>query len=43
MNEDLVAHWGYDSEDGGLESYTLIAVELRNASHHLAPVVASIG
>ena len=41
-NEDLVAHWAYDDEDPDPEFYIPVAVELRNASKHFAPVIARL-
>ena len=41
-NGDLVAHWAYDEDDPEPEFYVPVAVEIRNASKHLAPVIASI-
>ena len=41
-NGDLVAYWAYDEEDPEPEFYIPVAVEIRNASKHLAPVIASL-
>ena len=41
-NGDLVAYWAYDEEDPEPEFYIPVAVELRNASKHLARVIAQI-
>ena len=41
-NGDLVAYWAYDEEDPEPEFYIPVAVELRNASKHLAPAIASL-
>ena len=41
-NGDLVAHWGYDEDDSEPEYYTPVAVELRNASKHLAEAITKI-
>ncbi len=41
-NGDLVAHWAYDDEDPEPEFYIPIAVELRNASKHLAAVIDAL-
>ena len=41
-NGDLVAHWGYDVDDPDPEGYVPVTVELRNASRHLASVIACI-
>lgn len=41
-NGDLVAHWGFAELDSEPEFYTPVAVQLRNASKHLAPVIAAL-
>ena len=41
-NGDLVAHWGYDEDDCAPEFYIPVAVELRNASRHLDPVISRL-
>ncbi len=41
-NGDLVAYWAYDEEDPAPEFYIPVAVELRNASKHLAPTIAAM-
>ena len=45
-NGDLMAHWGYelpeDDPEPEPEFYTLVAVQLRNASRHLAAVIAAL-
>lgn len=42
-NGDLVAHWAYalPEDDPEPEFYIPVAVQLRNASKHLAPVLAA--
>ena len=41
-NGDLVAYWDYDQDDPEPEFYVPVAVELKNASKHLAPVIAKL-
>ena len=41
-NGDLVAHWAYAEDDDDPEFYTPVAVQLLNASKHLAPAIASL-
>ncbi len=41
-NGDLVVHWGYAPDDDSPEFYTPMAVQLRNASKHLAPAIAKL-
>ena len=43
-NGDLVAHWAYSlpEDDPEPEFYVPVAVQLRNASKHLAPVIAGL-
>ena len=38
-NDDLVAYWRFDGPDP--DDYTAVAVDLRNASKHLAPAIAA--
>ena len=38
-NNDLVAYWRFDGPDS--DDYTAVAVDLRNATKHLAPVIAA--
>ena len=38
-NGDLVAYWRFDGPDP--DDYTAVAVDLRNASKHLAPAIAA--
>ena len=43
-NDDLIAYWRLDDSPGcGPDDLDLIAVALRNASKHLAPVIAAGG
>ena len=39
QNDDLVAYWRFDGPDP--DDYTAVAVDLRNASKHLAPAIAA--
>ena len=38
-NDDLVAYWRFDGPDS--DDYTAVAVDLRNATRHLAPAIAA--